>query len=316
MAKYLVTGGAGFIGSHIVDALIKQGHSVRILDNISTGRRENLSHLAGRIDLWEVDILDYKTCLRMVDGIDFVLHQAALPSVVRSIDNPLLTNEVNIKGTLNMLLASKEAKVKRFIFASSSSVYGDDPTMPKVEYKTGNPLSPYSISKRAGEDYCRIFSKIYGLYTVCLRYFNVFGPRQDSSSSYAAVVPKFIALMLAGNSPVIFGDGFQTRDFTYVSNVVDATILASKARNVSGEVFNVAYNERTSIDSLASNINKILKTEIPFLYDKIRVGDVRHSYADISKAIVRLKYKPLVPFKTGLKKTIDWTTTRRENELN
>jgi nucleoside-diphosphate-sugar epimerase len=234
-----------------------------------------------------------------------------LPSVPRSIEDPLLTNEINIKGTLNILLASREAKVKGFVFASSSSVYGDDPNLPKKEGTLGNPLSPYAISKLTGEKYCRVFSQIFGLPTVCLRYFNIFGPRQDPSSQYAAVIPNFISRMLKGESPTIFGDGEQTRDFTHVSNVVEANILASKAQGVSGEVFNIACGERTTVNSLASNLNRILKEEISPYYAEPRPGDVRDSFADMSKARKMLKYEPLVPFGKGLEETIRWYRERK-----
>ena len=311
MYKYLVTGGAGFIGSNITQELVKRGHAVRIVDNFITGKRENIASFLDNIELIEGDIRDYETCWRALEGVDFVLHQAALPSVPRSIKDPLLTNEINIKGTLNLLLASRDAGVKRFVFASSSSVYGDDAHLPKKEGTLGNPLSPYSISKLMGEKYCQVFSQLYGLSTVCLRYFNIFGPRQDPSSQYAAVIPNFISRMLKGESPTIFGDGEQSRDFTYVSNVVEANILASKARGVSGEVFNIGCGERTTVNSLALKIKEILKEEIRPSYDEPRPGDVRHSFADISKARKMLKYEPLVPFGEGLKEAIRWHRERK-----
>lgn len=311
MDKYLVTGGAGFIGSNIAEELVKRGYSVKIIDNFLTGKRENISSFLDKIDLAEGDIRDYDACRRALEGVDFVLHQAALPSVTRSIEDPLLTTEINIKGTLNILLASREAKVKGFVFASSSSVYGDDPNLPKKEGTVGNPLSPYAISKLTGEKYCRVFSQIFGLATVCLRYFNIFGPRQDPSSQYAAVIPNFITRMFKGESPTIFGDGEQTRDFTYVSNVVEANILASKAQGVSGEVFNIGCGERRTVNSLASNLNKILKEEISPSYAEPRPGDVRDSFADISKARKMLKYESLVPFGKGLEETIRWYRERK-----
>lgn len=311
MDKYLVTGGAGFIGSNIAEELVKRGYSVKIIDNFLTGKRENISSFLDKIELVEGDIRDYDACRRALEGVDFVLHQAALPSVPRSIEDPLLTTDINIKGTLNILLASREAKVKGFVFASSSSVYGDDPNLPKKEGTVGNPLSPYAISKLTGEKYCRVFSQIFGLSTVCLRYFNIFGPRQDPSSQYAAVVPNFITRMFKGESPTIFGDGEQTRDFTYISNVVEANILASKAQGVSGEVFNIACGERTTVNSLASNLNEILKEEISPSYAEPRPGDVRDSFADISKARKMLKYEPLVPFGKGLEETIRWYRERK-----
>lgn len=311
MDKYLVTGGAGFIGSNITQELVKRGHAVRVVDNFITGKKENIASFLDDIELIEGDIRDYETCRRALEGVDFVLHQAALPSVPRSIKDPLLTNEINIKGTLNLLLASRDTGVKRFVFASSSSVYGDDPNLPKKEGTLGNPLSPYALSKLVGEKYCQVFSQLYGLSTVCLRYFNIFGPWQDPLSPYAAAIPNFISRMLKGERPTIFGDGEQSRDFTYVSNVVEANILASKARDVSGDVFNIACGERTTVNSLALKINEILKDEISPSYDKPRPGDIRHSYADISKARKMLKYEPLVPFGEGLKETIRWHRERK-----
>lgn len=311
MDKYLVTGGAGFIGSNITQELVKRGHAVRIVDNFITGKKENIASFLDDIELIEGDIRNFEICRRALEGVDFVLHQAALPSVPRSIKDPLLTDEINIKGTLNLLLASRDAGVKRFVFASSSSVYGDDPNLPKKEGTLGNPLSPYAISKLAGEKYCQVFSPLYGLSTVCLRYFNIFGPCQDPLSPYAAVVPNFVTRMLKGERPTIFGNGEQSRDFTYVSNVVEANILASKARGVSGEVFNIACGERTTVNSLALKINEILKEEISPSYDKPRPGDVRHSFADISKARKMLKYKPPVAFGEGLEETIRWHRERK-----
>jgi nucleoside-diphosphate-sugar epimerase len=311
MDKYLVTGGAGFIGSNIAEELVQRGQAVRIIDNFLTGKRENISSFLDKIELVEGDIRDYDLCRSALEGVDYVLHQAALPSVPRSVEDPLLTNEINIKGTLNLLLASREAKVKGFVFASSSSVYGDDPNLPKKEDTIGNPLSPYAISKLAGEKYCRVFSQIFGLSTVCLRYFNIFGPRQDPSSQYAAVIPNFIHRMLEGESPSIFGDGEQSRDFTYVSNVVEANILASKAQGVSGQVFNIACGERTTVNSLSSKLNELLKREISPSYAEPRPGDIRHSFADISKARKMLGYEPLVPFGQGLERTIRWYRDRK-----
>lgn len=310
MAKYLITGGAGFIGSHISEELVKRDHEVRIIDNFLTGKKENIASLLDKIELIEGDIKDLETCQRALEGVDFVLHQAALPSVPRSIKDPLATNENNIRGTLNVLLASREAKVKKVVFASSSSVYGDDTHLPKIEGRQGSPLSPYALSKLVGEHYCRIFSQIFGLSTVFLRYFNIFGPRQDPFSQYAAVIPNFITKMLKGEKPIIFGDGEQSRDFTFVSNVVEANILASKAQDVSGEAFNIACGERTTVNSLANTINEVLNKNIDPVHDEPRPGDVKNSYAEISKARKMLKYEPLVPFNEGLKKTINWYQER------
>jgi nucleoside-diphosphate-sugar epimerase len=312
MAKYLVTGGAGFIGSHISEELVKRDHEVRILDNFLTGKKENIASLLDKIEFIEGDIKDFETCQLALEGVDFVLHQAALPSVPRSIKDPLTTNENNIRGTLNVLLASREAKVKKVVFASSSSVYGDDTHLPKIEGRQGNPLSPYALSKLVGEHYCRIFSQIYGLSTVFLRYFNIFGPRQDPFSQYAAVIPNFITKMLKGEKPVIFGDGEQSRDFTFVSNVVEANILASKAQDVSGEAFNIACGERTTVNSLVNTINEVLNKNIDPVHDEPRPGDVKNSFAEISKARKMLKYEPLVPFNEGLKKTINWYQERNK----
>jgi nucleoside-diphosphate-sugar epimerase len=306
MEKYLVTGGAGFIGSHIVGELVKKGHPVRVVDNFITGKKENISSFLRAIEFIEGDIRDLEVCRQAAEGVDFVLHQAALPSVPRSIEDPLLTNEINITGTLNLLLASRDAKVQKFVFASSSSVYGDNPQLPKKEGIEGIPLSPYAISKRVGEMYCRVFSQVFKLPTVCLRYFNIFGPRQDPFSQYAAAIPNFIIRMVKEESPVIFGDGEQSRDFTYVSNVVEANILASKARGISGEFFNIACGERTTVNSLVENINKVLDKEIKPSYVGMRPGDIKHSFADISKAKKILKYEPSVPFSEGLKNTILW----------
>jgi len=304
MKRYLVTGGAGFIGSHIAEELMERGHKVRIVDNFLTGKRENIASFLDKIELIEGDIRDFSLCKRASDGVDFVLHQAALPSVPRSIENPLMTNEINVKGTLNLLLASRDAGVKKFVFASSSSVYGDDQRLPKKEGEEGAPLSPYAISKLVGEMYCQVFSQIYSLSTVCLRYFNIFGPRQDPYSQYSAVIPNFINKMVKGESPTIFGDGEQSRDFTYVENVVEANKLAVEAKDVSGEILNIACGERTTVNSLVIEINQILKKDIKAIYDKLRPGDVMHSYADISEAENVLKYKPLVSFTEGLKRTI------------
>lgn len=304
MKRYLVTGGAGFIGSHIAEELMERGHKVRIVDNFLTGKRENIASFLDKIELIKGDIRDFNLCKRASDGVDFVLHQAALPSVPRSIEDPLMTNEINVKGTLNLLLASRDAGVKKFVFASSSSVYGDDQRLPKKEGEEGAPLSPYAISKLVGEMYCRVFSQLYSLSTVCLRYFNIFGPRQDPYSQYSAVIPNFINKMVKGESPTIFGDGEQSRDFTYVANVVEANKLAVKAKDVSGEILNIACGERTTVNSLVVEINQILKKDIKAIYDKLRPGDVMHSYADISEAENVLKYKPLVSFTEGLKRTI------------
>jgi nucleoside-diphosphate-sugar epimerase len=311
MNKYLVTGGAGFIGSHLAEELIKRGEVVRVLDNFLTGKKGNIAHLLDKVKLIEGDIRDLEVCRHAVRGMDFVLHQAALTSVPRSVEDPLLANEINTRGTLNLLLASKETKVERFVFASSSSVYGDDPLFPKKEGKEGKPLSPYAVSKRVGEMYCQVFSQIFGVCTVILRYFNIFGPRQDPLSQYAAAIPIFITRMIRGERPTIFGDGEQSRDFTYVANVVQANILAVEAQGVSGEIFNIACGRKTTINSLAEKINKLLKKKITPLYTDPRPGDIRHSFADITKAKKMLKYEPKVSFEEGLKETIRWLSEVR-----
>ena len=304
--KYLVTGGAGFIGSHLVESLVNQGQDVRVLDNFLTGKRENLADFLDDIDLIEGDIRDFNTCEQALDGVDFVLHQAALPSVPRSIADPVLTNAINVVGTLNLLAASKEAKVKKFVFASSSSVYGDDPNLPKREGTEGFPLSPYAVTKLVGEKYMRIFSEIYGLGTVSLRYFNIFGPRQDPDSQYAAVIPNFITSMERGESPRIFGDGEQSRDFTYVANVVKANMLALESEEISGEVLNIACGDRITVNTLCEKIRHFIQKDIDPVHDKPRPGDILHSFADIAKAKKMLKYEPTVSFDDGLRETIQW----------
>ncbi len=305
-----MTGGAGFIGSNIVEELLKRGHEVRVVDNLITGKRENIEPFLDKIEFLEEDIRDYETCQRAVSNVDFVLHQAALPSVPRSIEEPTLTNDINVNGTLNLLLASNEVKAHRFVYASSSAVYGDNPDLPKKEGTEGDPLSPYGLTKLVGEKYCKVFSVIYGLPTVCLRYFNIFGPHQDPISQYAAVIPAFISRMLDGKKPTIFGDGEQSRDFTFVGNVVEANILATEVENIAGEVFNVGCGEETTVNSLAAEINEILKTDIEPEYDQPRPGDIKHSLADISKAKQGLKFKPLFDFREGLERTIRWYQER------
>ena len=304
MAKYLVTGGAGFIGSNIVEELVKRNESVRVLDNLSTGRRENIEPFMDGIEFIEGDLRDLDSVRKAVNGVDYVLHQGALPSVPRSIDNPLTTNEVNVNGTLNVLTSARDAGVKRVVYASSSSIYGNSEVLPKREDMPPNPLSPYAISKLAGENYCRIFYRIYGLETVCLRYFNVFGPRQDPTSQYSAVIPKFISAMLNGERPKIYGDGKQSRDFTYVANVVQANLLACQADGVAGEFFNVACGERYTVLDLVAELNEILGKDVEPVFTEPRKGDVRHSQADISKAQRLLEYGGLVGFKSGLRMLI------------
>ncbi len=279
--KFLVTGGAGFIGSNIVEELLKRGHTVRVLDNFATGKRENLKEFNSDIELLEGDIRSYHIVRQAVKDIEVILHQAALPSVPRSINDPITTNEVNVMGTLNILDAAKDAGVRRIVYASSSSVYGDNPELPKREDMLPNPLSPYAVSKLAGEKYCQVFAKLYGIETVILRYFNVFGPRQDPNSQYSAVIPKFIKAIKEDKQPVIYGDGTQSRDFTYVSNVVEGNILAATKEIESGLVMNCATHGQMTLNELVNQLNKILGKEIKPVYDKPRPGEIKHSFADI-----------------------------------
>jgi nucleoside-diphosphate-sugar epimerase len=306
MKTYLVTGGAGFIGSHIVEELVRRGERVRVLDNFLTGKRENLAPFRSSIELVEADIRDPGACREAVRGVTCVLHQAALPSVPRSIEDPRTSHDINLTGTLNVLVASREAGVGRVVFASSSSVYGDDPRLPKTEGQEGRPLSPYAVHKASGEKYCQVFDSAFGLETVALRYFNIFGPRQDPHSQYAAVVPLFVLSALAGRPPVIHGDGEQSRDFTYVSNVVEANLLAAEAPGASGGVFNIGCGSRTTVKDLALLIRDILGSKVEPVHDPARPGDVKHSHADISRARTRLGYEPRVAFREGLERTVAW----------
>lgn len=315
MAKYLVTGGAGFIGSHITETLVKQGHQVRVLDNLETGKKENMASFIHQVDFMEGDIRHLKTCEKACDGIDCVFHEAALGSVPRSVEDPLTTNEVNITGTLNMLLAAKAKEVKRFVYASSSSVYGDSQVLPKVETMPANPLSPYALSKYAGEVYALQFYRLYGLETIALRYFNVFGPRQDPHSQYAAVIPKFIASLRDGKRPIIFGDGEQTRDFTYVADVVNANLLASQASaDACGRTYNVACQKKISLHDLLKTINQLITLKKPEakdlqpIYESCRPGDVKESLAGIELAKKYLNYLPKHDLALGLQKTIETFT--------
>jgi nucleoside-diphosphate-sugar epimerase len=306
MKRYLITGGAGFIGSHLVEELVRRGEEVRVLDNFLTGKRENLQPFLKSLELIEGDIRDLDTCRRAADGVDFVLHQAALPSVPRSIEDPRLSHDINVTGTVNVLLASKDAGVRRVVFASSSSVYGDDPNLPKREGQEGRTLSPYAVNKASDEKYCQVFHAVYGLETVCLRYFNIFGPRQDPYSQYAAVVPLFILRTMAGEAPVIHGDGEQSRDFTYVANVVQANLLAAEASGAAGMVFNVGCGDRITVNRLAEIIRDILGAKVTPVHMAARAGDVRNSHADISRARQVLKYDPRVDFREGLERTVRW----------
>jgi UDP-glucose 4-epimerase len=304
--KYLVTGGAGFIGSNIVKELLRRGEKVRLLDNFATGKRENLLPFNGdpNLEVIEGDLRSFHIVRDAVRGCDYVLHQGALPSVPRSIKDPITSNEVNINGTLHILEAAREFGVKRVVFASSSSVYGNNATLPKVETMPVAPLSPYALTKYAGERYCQVFHALYGVETVALRYFNVFGPNQDPNSQYSAVIPKFIKMIKEGRRPVIYGDGTQSRDFTFVSNNVEANLLACTAPDVAGEVFNIACGERYTLLDLVHTINEILGTRVEPLFEPPRPGDVKHSLADIEKAKRMLGFEVKVKFREGLEKTI------------
>jgi len=306
MATYLVTGGAGFIGSHIAERLVKEGHVVKVLDNFCTGKRENIAPFLDKIELIEGDIRDLNLLSKVVKGVDYISHQAALRSVPKSVEDPLPFNDVNITGTLNVLLAAHENKVKRVVFASSSSVYGDTDEFPEKENQQPQVISPYAASKLSGEHYCRVLSKTYGLETVSLRYFNVFGPRQDPTSQYAAVVPIFIIRMLEGKPPQVHGDGKQSRDFSFIDNVVDVNLLACTTPNISGEVFNVAGGCSYSVLDIVDNLNQIMGKDIKPEFTPPRAGDVRETRADMSKLSKLLNYQPKVDFKEGLKRTLDF----------
>jgi len=302
--KVLVTGGGGFIGSHLVARLLALGHGVRVLDDFSTGRRENLAEVKKHIDLLEGDLRDPDMVRRAVEGVAWVFHQAAMPSVARSVEDPLMSNAVNVQGTLHVLVAARDAGVRRVVYAASSSAYGDTPTLPKVETMPASPLSPYALQKYAGEQYCGMFTRLYGLETVALRYFNVFGPRQDPASYYSAVIPKFITALSAGERPTVFGDGEQSRDFTYIDNVVEANLLAAESPKAAGEVINVACGERITLNALLDRLRSILGADIEAVYGPPRSGDVRHSLADISKAEQRLGYRPAIGIDEGLRRTV------------
>jgi nucleoside-diphosphate-sugar epimerase len=308
VSHYLVTGGAGFIGSHLVEALLQRGHTVRIADSLITGHRRNLQPGA---EFLEMDLAEAANAERAVKGVDYVLHEAAIPSVPRSVKNPVESHRANVDATLNILISARAAGVKRVVFAGSSSVFGDTPTLPKREDMPTNPMSPYALQKLVSEQYCQMFTKLYGLETVTTRYFNVFGPRQDPGSPYSGVISLFITALLAGKQPTIHGDGGQTRDFTFVANVVDGVIRAAETPGVGGEVFNIATNGRVSLTDLLATLNKILGTDLKPLLGPARDGDVRHSQADISKAARLLGYKPIVSFEDGLRTTVEWFRSAR-----
>jgi nucleoside-diphosphate-sugar epimerase len=305
VASYLVTGGAGFIGSHLAEELLRRGHRVRVVDSLITGKRRNLDHLEG-VEFLEGDLADFSVCQRAVDAVEYVLHQAAIPSVPRSVKDPLASNRSNIDASLNLLVAARDGGVKRLVYAGSSSAYGDTPTLPKHEGMPTNPLSPYALQKLVSEQYCQMFTRLYGFEAVTIRYFNVFGPRQDPGSPYSGVISLFATALLARRQPLIYGDGEQTRDFTYISNVVDGVLRACDAPKAAGEVINVATGTRISLNELLRTMSRILGTDPQAIYLDGRAGDVRDSQADITKARQILGYVPLVPLEEGLAKTIEW----------
>lgn len=311
MSVCLVTGGAGFIGSHLVDALLTEGHSVRVFDNLSTGSLDNLARARDRIDFIQGDLVDPDAVRQATEGVDIVFHEAALASVPRSVADPLSTHMACVNGTLHVLLAARDAGVRRVVYAASSSAYGASVKLPKRETDPTLPLSPYAVAKLAGEQYCAAFTHVYGLETVRLRYFNVFGPRQPPDSPYAAVIPLFMEAILAGRSPVIHGDGSQSRDFTFVADVVQANLLAAKAPAASGNVYNVACGRRTSLLELVNKVNALLGTRISPTHDAPRPGDVQHSQADIARAQADLGFKPRVDIDQGLRYCLDFYASRQ-----
>jgi len=301
----LVTGGAGFIGSHIVKRLVNSRYKVRVVDNLATGKLKNLKPVLAKIEFLKADLSDLKTAKKAIKDIDFICHQAAIPSVARSVENPYLTHKANVDATLNLLLAAKENKrIKKFVYASSSSIYGDSPKLPKKEDFPPNPISPYALAKYTSEKYCQLFNKLYGLPTISLRYFNVFGPNQDPKSEYSAAIPKFILAIMKNQRPIVYGNGEQTRDFTDVENIVNANLLALKSRATG--IFNIACGKRISLNEIIALLNKILNKNIKPIYQSARKGDIKHSLADISKARKILKYQPKIGLEEGLKKTIEF----------
>jgi nucleoside-diphosphate-sugar epimerase len=308
----LVTGGAGFIGSNLADELIRQGAKVRVIDNFISGHRENLEEISGNFDFVEGDLNDDKALSRAIDGAEIVFHQAALPSVPRSVDDPRETHQACVNGTFNLLVRAKDSGVKRIVYAASSSAYGDQEVLPKVETMSPEPLSPYAAAKLTGEYYCRVFSQVYGLETLSLRYFNVFGPRQDPSSTYSGVISRFIDALMKGTTPLIYGDGEQTRDFTFVENVVAANLRAAETTGGIGQVMNVANGEKVSLNQLLETLKTITgKADVAAEYHPARNGDVKHSQADNSRAVEWLDYKKLVGLEEGLARTIDWWKSSR-----
>ena len=308
MAHYLVTGGAGFIGSHLAEELLRRGERVRIADSLVTGKRENLAHIP-QAEFVQGDLADIDFARRVLQGVDYVLHQAAIPSVPRSVEDPITSNRANIDASLNVLVAARDAGVRRVVYAGSSSAYGNSPTLPKVETMRTAPLSPYALQKLVAEQYCQMFTQLYGLETVTIRYFNVFGPRQDPSSPYSGVISLFISALAEGRRPNIYGDGEQTRDFTYVANVVDGVLRACQAPDASGEVINVATGGRISLNELFRTVRELTGATVEPTYGEPRAGDVRDSQADIGKARRLLGYEPIVDLAQGLQKTVEWYRT-------
>jgi nucleoside-diphosphate-sugar epimerase len=308
----LVTGGAGFIGSHIAAALISSGAKLRIIDDLSTGYRENLEELKGDFDFVHASVADETALRKALEDVELVFHEAAIPSVPRSVENPRQTHIASVESTFSLLLAARDRNVRRLVYAASSSAYGDQPTLPKVETMLPEPLSPYAVAKLVGEHYCQVFTRVYGLETVSLRYFNVFGPRQDPSSQYSGVISRFISALLGGDQPVIYGDGEQSRDFTYIQNVVDANLKAAESAKAAGQVINIANGERITLNQLLNELKSLTgKSDVVADYKPTRPGDVKHSLADIARARELLSFEPRVDLRTGLKLTMDWWQTSR-----
>jgi len=308
----LVTGGAGFIGSHIAAALASSGARVRVIDDLSTGYRENLDEIKGDLDFIQGSLADERTLEKAIEGVELVFHEAAIPSVPRSVENPRQTHIASVESTFSLLLAARQKKVRRLVYAASSSAYGDQPTLPKVETMLPEPLSPYAVAKLVGEHYCQVFTRVYGLETVSLRYFNVFGPRQDPSSTYSGVVSRFISDLLGGKRPVIYGDGEQSRDFTYIENVVDANLKAAETSGAIGQVINIANGKRITLNQLLHELKSLTnKPDVSADYREPRAGDVKHSLADITRARELLGFEPRVDLRVGLEFTISWWQNSR-----
>src|SRR3984893_1979506 len=310
MSSYLVTGGAGFIGSHLSEELVRRGHQVRVVDSLITGKRRNLAHIPG-VDFLEGDLADMAVAERAVQGVEYVLHEAAIPSVPRSVKDPITSNRANIVASLNLLVAARDAGVKRLVYAGSSSAYGNTSTLPKREDMAPSPLSPYALQKLVAEQYCQMFTRLYGFETVTIRYFNVFGPRQDPGSPYSGVISLFSTALLDGRQPIVYGDGLQTRDFTYIANVVDGVLRACEAPGAVGETINVATGGRISLNELLRVMNTIVGTNVQAIYEAARQGDVKDSQADITKAKELLGYTPIVSLEEGLTRTLAWCRAER-----